>query len=134
MNNIFTIDELAIWITGIIECAKQDVVEQIFWFVPTMRKPFRIVAGWQKMFTDNNYSDLFCCSKSQPEYVMSIKIVENDEQYCPDFDSLNMPINKHFEEVDDTSVPLEWDDNPKAAAEFFMHEWERIMEAHGEDY
>lgn len=132
MNNKFTIDELTVWIAGIIECAKRDESCQVYWFVPTMRKPFSIVAGWQKMFTED-YSYVFCCSKSKPEYVMCIKVVENDEQYCPDFDSLKMPINKHFEEVDDTSVPLEWDDNPKAAAEFFMHEWERIMAAHGEE-
>jgi len=78
------------------------------------------------MFKED-YSDLFCCSKSQPEYVMCVKIVKNDGPYAyTDFEAMNMPTNR-FGEVDDTCIPLEWDDSPEYAAEFFLHEWERIM-------
>ena len=129
MNTKFTIDELSIWIRGIIESAKRDENCQVYWFVPTMRSPFCIIAGWQKL---PNMPEELCCSKSQPEYVMSVKVVENDNQICPDFDSLNMPLDSHSE-VDDTCMPLEWDDNPECAAEFFTHEWERIMKEHGKE-
>ena len=130
MDTKFTKEQLAAWINNLKELAKQDTESLVHWFGPTAGENFSIVGGWQKMF-DKDYSDLFCCSKSQPEYVMCIKIVVNEELWCPDFDSLNMPWNKHFEEVDDTSVPLEWDDSPEAAAEFFEHEWERIMQNYG---
>lgn len=130
MKNKITVESLAVWIAGIKECAKQDTEEQIFWFVPTMDKPFTIVAGWQKLF---DFPEVFCTSKSQPAYVMCIKIAENKEPCIyPDFDSFNMPLDKNGE-VDDTCVPLEWDDSPEAAAEFFLMEWERIMKEHGEE-
>ena len=131
MNTKFTKEQLATWINNLKELAKQDTESLVHWFGPTAGESFSIVGGWQKLF-DKDYSDLFCCSKSQPEYVMCIKIVVNEELWCPDFESLNMPWNEHFEEVDDTSVPLEWDDSPEAAAEFFIHEWERIMRDYGE--
>ena len=117
----FTKEELAIWIAGIKECAKQDTEKQTFCFIPTINSPFSIVAGWKHM----PLPDVFCISKSHPEYVMCVKIVVNDEQHCC-FDSFNMPTDKNGV-VDDTCIPLEWDDAPEAAAEFFMHEWERIM-------
>lgn len=129
MNNKFTIDSLTVWITGIIESAKKDENCQVYWFVPTMRSPFSIVAGWQKL---PNMPEVFCTSKSQPEYVMSIKVIENDNQICPDFDSLLMPTDTHGE-VDDTCMPLEWDDPAELAAQFFFIEWERIMTEHVED-
>ena len=125
MNTNITIENLAVWIRGIKECAKQDVSEQIFWFVPTMNKRFSIIAGWKKMFKED-YSDLFCCSKSQPEQVMCVKIVVNSDICCPDFESMNMPTDS-FGNVDDTCIPLEWDDSPEAAAAFFLCEWERHM-------
>ena len=130
-TNMITKESLAVWIAGIKECAKQDTENQVFWFVPTMSKPFSIIAGWKKMFTED-YSDIFCCSKSQHEYVMCIKIAENADLICPDFDSFNMPIDKSGE-VDNTCIPLEWDDSPDSAAEFFLMEWERIMKEHGEE-
>ena len=133
MNTKFTIENLAAWIDNLKELAKHDTENVIHWFGPTAGENFSIVGGWQKLFPNADMSDIFCCSKSQPEYVMSIKVVVNDELWCHDFDSLNMPWNEHFGEVDDTSVPLEWDDSPEAAAEFFVHEWERIMTEHGEE-
>lgn len=133
MNTKFTVDHLAVWIAGIKEAAKRDTESTIFWFTPTINKPFGIVAGWSKMFDmDMSYSDIFCSSPSQPEYVMFIKVVENQDQLAMDFDSLPMPLDKHGE-VDDTCVPLEWSDDPTYAAQFFLCEWERIMEEHGEE-
>ena len=128
MTTKFTKEQLATWINNLKELAKQDTESLVHWFGPTAGESFSIVGGWQKLFPNADMIDIFCCSKSKPEYVMSIKVVENKGPYAyADFDSLNMPWNEHFEEVDDTSVPLEWDDSPEAAAEFFMHEWERIM-------
>lgn len=131
MNTNTMLKNLVEWIDNLKELAKHDTENVLHWFGPTAGENFSIVGGWQKMF-DKDYSDLFCCSKSQPEYVMCVKIVVNDELWCPDFESLNMPTDC-YGNVDDTCVPLEWDDSPEAAAEFFVHEWERIMTEHGEE-
>ena len=64
---------------------------------------------------------------------MCIKIAENEGPYAyTDFDAMAMPFDK-LGNVDDTCVPLEWDDNPEVAAEFFLHEWERIMNEHSKE-
>jgi hypothetical protein len=132
MNKTFTIEELTVWIAGIKEAAKRDAEEQLFWFVPTMNSKFSIVAGWQQMF-EENLSDIFCCSATDPSYVMCIKIAINDGPYAyVDFDTMLMPLDLETEEVDNTCVPLEWDDSAEDAAFFFMHEWERIMETYEE--
>jgi hypothetical protein len=132
MNTKFTKEQLAVWIAGLKEFAKQDVEKPVFWFVPTMSKPFSIIAGWQKMFTTGDFADLFCCSKSRPGYVMCLKIVETTELVSLDFDNFIIPFDKNHE-VDDLCIPLELDDSPEAAAEFFLSEWERIMEEHGKE-
>ena len=132
MTTKFTKEQLTAWIEDIKEAAKEDTSFSIAWFKDTEDKPFSIVAGWQKMFNED-YSDLFCCSKSHPEYVMCIKIAENEGPYAyTDFDAMAMPFDK-LGNVDDTCVPLEWDDNPEVAAEFFLHEWERIMNEHSKE-
>ena len=83
------------------------------------------------MFDNNDFSDLFCCSKSQPEYVMCVKIAVNEGPYAyTDFEAMNMPTNE-FGEVDDNCIPLELDDSAEAAAQFFLTEWERLMKEHG---
>ena len=130
MNKNFTKEELAVWIAGIKEAAKRDAEEQLFWFVPTMNEKFNIVAGWCQMF-DEDLSDIFCCSATDPGYVMCIKIAINDGPYAyVDFDTMLMPLDSETEEVDNTCIPLEWDDSVDAVAEFFTHEWERIMETY----
>ncbi len=130
MTNTFTKESLAAWINDTKEAAKDDTSFSIAWFHGTTDKPFSIVAGWQKMFTGDDYSDLFCCSKSHPEYVMCVKIAKNEGPYAyTDFDAMYMPTDLDGN-VDDTCITLEWDDNPEAAAEFFLHEWERIMREH----
>ena len=131
MNTKFTKEQLATWINNLKELAKQDTESLVHWFGQTAGESFSIVGDWQKMF-DKDYSDLFCCSKSQPEYVMCIKIVVNEELWCPDFESLNMPTDCYGNE-DDTCIPLEWNDSAEAAAAFFLCEWERIMTEHGEE-
>ena len=126
------IQKLAAWIDDIKEAAKDDYAFSVAWFPETQKEHFSIVAGWQKMF-DKDYSDLFCCSKSEPEYVMCVKIVVNEGPYAyADFDSLNMPTDA-WGNVDDTCIPLEWDDSAEAAATFFLCEWERIMEEYKEE-
>ena len=139
MNKVTIKQQLAIWITGLKEAAKLDMEDThtkrpgatIYWFGPTVNSPFSIVAGWKKMFKED-FSDLFCCSNTYPEYVMCIKVVVNNGPCNTDFDSLPTPMYGE-DELDDTCIPLEWDDSPEAAAEFFLMEWERIMKEHGEE-
>lgn len=133
MTNKITKEGLAAWIETIKEAAKADTESVIHWFGQTADEPFSIIAGWQKYFTNDDFSDVFCISKSHPEYVMCVKIAINDGPYAyTDFEVMNMPLDKTGD-VDDTCVPLEWDDDPEAAAMFFMHEWERIMKEHGKE-
>jgi hypothetical protein len=132
MTTNTTIKNLAAWIDDLKEAAKDDNCFSIAWFKDTENSPFAIIGGWQKMFKED-YSDLFCCSKTEPEYVMCIKIAKNEGPYAyTDFDAMNMPTDK-LGNVDDTCIPLEWDDSSEAAAAFFLCEWERIMTEHGED-
>lgn len=129
--NTNMLKNLTSWVEDIKEAARDDTSFSIAWFQDTEGSPFSIIAGWQKMFKED-YSDTFCCSKSCPEYVMCIKIAINEGSYaCVDFDVMNMPLDE-YGEVDDTCIPLEWDDLPEIAAQFFLMEWERIMEEHGE--
>lgn len=132
MTTKFTKEQLAEWIESLKQFAEGDHELLVSWFKDTKDKPYSIVGGWQKMFKED-YSDLFCCSKAQPEYVMCVKIAENEGPYAyVDFESLNMPTDQ-FGNVDDTCIPLEWDDSAEAAATFFMHEWERLMEEYGKE-
>lgn len=132
MNKI-TIESLAKWIEDIKEAAKDDTSFSIAWFKDTKDKPFSIIAGWQKMFTENDFSDVFCCSKSHPEYVMCIKVAVNEGPYTyVDFEDMAMPVDKNGE-VDDTCIPLEWDDPAEVAAQFFMMEWERLLKEHSKE-
>lgn len=129
MTTKFTIESLAKWIAGIKEAAKNDDTFSVAWFPETSESFFSIVAGWLRM---PNMPEEFCTSKSQPEYTMCVKIAINEEAFYIDFELMTMPINAN-DEVDDTCIPLEWDDSPEAVAEFFMHEWERIMTEHMEE-
>jgi hypothetical protein len=130
MTNKSTIERLTEWIEDIKEAARDDTSFSIAWFPETEDKQFSIIAGWQKI---PGCSNSFCCSKSHPEYVMCVKIAKNeDKTWYLDFDSMNMPTDK-FGNVDDTCVPLEWDDPAEAAAPFFLCEWERIMNEYMED-
>lgn len=131
MNNKIDLEALTKWIEAIKEAAKDDYAFSVDWFKDTEDDKFAIVAGWQKMF-DSDYSDLFCCSSSQPEYVMCIKIAKNEEQLYLDFESMSMPTDSNGN-VDDTCIPLEWDDPAELVAPFFYMEWERIMKEYGEE-
>lgn len=133
MNSKFTKEQLTAWIEDIKEAAKDDVSFSIAWFPHTDDKPFSIVAGWAPLFSNKSeVSDLFCCSKSHPEYVMCIKIAINEGPYVyMDYEFMNMPFDPTTEEVDNTEIMLEWDDPADYAAEFFLHEWERIVKEHG---
>jgi hypothetical protein len=63
---------------------------------------------------------------------MAVKVIENNGPYAYcDFETMDMPIDKSGE-VDDTSITLEWDDDPDAIAGFFMDEWERITKEYME--
>ena len=135
MTNAITKDKLAAWIEDLKEAAKDDTSFSISFYGETASKPFAIIAGWMECFSDNSeVDDLFCCSKSQPKYCMCIKIAKNEGPYAStDYEIMDMPYDPKTGEVDNTEVMLEWNDHADYVAEFFMHEWERIMETYGED-
>jgi hypothetical protein len=136
MNTKFTKAQLAAWIEDIKEAAKDDTSFSIAWFKGTEDEALSIIAGWSECFADNSeVDDLFCCSKSNPRYVMCIKIAENDGPYAyTDYEIMNMSYDRVSGEVENNEIMLEWDDPADYAAEFFMQEWERLMELYGENY
>ena len=132
MNRDIMIKDLTSWIKDTIESAVKDETFDISWFNGTKDAPFSIIAGWERGFSEN-YADLICISKSNPEYAMCIKIVINERPYAyTDFELMNMPCSADGT-VDDTCVALQWEDDPVEAAQFFLGEWERIMKEHGEE-
>jgi hypothetical protein len=128
MNKVFTKEALAGWIQTLKDIAADDEQISVSWFTPTKDYPVSIVGGWMNGFSPRE-ADLFCQSKSHPTYAMCIKIVENNGPYvyC-DFETLDMPVDDR-DEVEDTCIALEWKDAPMRVAEFYMHEWERLMDS-----
>jgi hypothetical protein len=135
MNTKFTIETLAEWIENIKLFAEGDHELSIAWFKETKNSPFAIIAGWQECFSDNSeVDDMFCVSASNPKYCMCIKIAENEGPYAyTDYEIMNMPYDRKSGDVDDVEIMLEWEDDPEELAEFFIHEWERIMKHYGEE-
>lgn len=131
MNTRFTAENLTKWIETIKEAAKNDESFSIAWFKETKNEPLSIIAGWRECFSDRSeVNDLFCISKSHPEYCMCIKIAENNGPYAyTDYEIMNMPYDRVSGEVENTEIMLEWDDPAAYMAEFFMHELERLTDA-----
>jgi hypothetical protein len=124
--------KLADWIHTLTEAAEKDEPFSIAWFGPTKDKPFSIIGGWMEGFSED-YSDLLCISKSNPKYAMCIKIAVNEGPYAyTDFEIMNMPFDPETNEVDDTCIALEYEEDYEAMALFFLNEWERIMKEHQE--
>ncbi len=131
MNKMFTKEQLASWIAGLQEAAKNDEQFLVDWFKRTKESPFSIVGGWMDGFNPKE-ADLFCQSKSNPTYCMCVKICVNEGSYAyADFEMLDMPTDKNGE-VDDNCIALEWKDDPAKVAEFFMIEWEQLMDTSDE--
>ncbi len=131
MNKTFTKEALAGWVKGLMQAAKEDEQFSVSWFIPTKESPLSIVGGWMDGFAPSE-ADLFCQSKSSPTWAMCIKVIVNEEPYAYcDFETLNMPVDDR-EEVEDTCIALEWKDDPMKVAEFYMHEWERLMDLYAE--
>lgn len=127
-----TVGELAAWIEGLKKAAKNDETLSISWFNGTKDCPFAIVGGWTGDFGEY-FADIMCISKSNPKYGMCIKIVVNEGPYAyTDYEIMNMPFDLETGDVDDTEIALEWDDDPESLATWFLSEWERITEEHGE--
>lgn len=126
----FTKEQLAAWLNNLKELAKADTEHVIHWFGQTAGAPLSIVGGWKECFADSSgVDDLFCCSKSHPKYCMCVKIAENDGPYAyTDYEIMDMPYDRESGDVENTEVMLEWNDPVDYAAEFFMHEWERLMD------
>ena len=128
MNTTFTKESLAAWIQELIDVAKADASLPIAYFEGTSNYPICIVGGWHKVFADNTYADAFCMSASRPGNIMSVKITPAG---VVDLSATEQSIGKCIDD-DETCFPLEWDDKPEIAAEFFIHEWERFMKESGE--
>lgn len=130
MNKTFTKEQLTNWIAALQEAAKNDEQFLVDWFRRTKESTFSIVGGWLESGFAEADRDIFCISKSNPKYVMALKIVVNDGPYAYcDFETLNMPMDiNNPDEVDNTLFILEWEDDPATLAEFFCGEWERITE------
>ena len=132
MNKTFTKEQLTSWVAGLQEAAKNDEQFLVDWFKRTKDSPFSIVGGWLGGFAPSE-ADLFCQSKSEPTYCMCIKIVVNEGHYAYcDFETLDMPTSEDGE-VDDNCIALEWKDDPAKVAEFFMIEWEQLMDTMKEE-
>lgn len=130
------VNKLAAFIQSLIDDAENDNAFDVAWFKETENEKFSIVGGWLETGFDPNNQDCFCISKSNPKYAMAVKVVINEGPYAYcDFETLNMPMDiNNPEEVDDTCLILEWDDNPAAIAGFFYGEWERLMATLKEEY
>ena len=124
MNTNITVKALSALLTSLQTAAKEDEQFSVSWFLPTKEAPFSIVGGWMRGFSED-YSDLLCISKSNPEYAMCVKIIKNEGPYAYcDFEVLNMPLDANGE-VNDTCIALEYGDDTEAMAEFFLLELER---------
>jgi hypothetical protein len=136
MNIKFTKEALIEWIENIKEAARNDELFSIAWFKGTEKEPISIIAGWAEWFSDESESDnRFCVSKSNPRYIMCIKIAENEGPYLyTDYEVMNMPYNRETDEVDNTEILLEWDDPADYAAEYFMQEYETITKEYDNVY
>lgn len=133
MNREDMIKDLADWIEGLKEAAKNDEAISISWFKGTKDYPFAIIGGWSEGF-DETLADVMCISKADPCYAMCVKVAINEGPYAyTDFEIMNMPYDEETGDVDDTCIPLEWSDDPEYAAKFFLGEWERIMKEYGEE-
>ena len=132
MNKTFTKEQLTSWIADLQTAAKNDEQFLVDWFKRTKESPFSIVGGWLGGFAPSE-ADLFCQSKSNPTYAMCIKIIVNEGPYAYcDFETLNMPMTEDGE-VDDNCIALEWKDDPMKVAEFYMIEWEQLMDTFKEE-
>lgn len=126
------IKKLTEWIESLKEDAKKDEQISIAWFGETKNDKFSIIGGWMEGFSEA-YSDLLCTSKSNPKYAMCVKIAVNEGPYAyTDFEIMNMPVDPETEEVDDTCIALEYDDDAETLAQFLLTEWERISKEYGD--
>jgi hypothetical protein len=126
-----TIKSLTEWLEALTDAADNDEVFDVAFFEATKDYPLMIIGGWVEGFSEK-YADLCYVSKSEPKYAMCVKIAINDGQLCPDFESLNMPIDKNGE-IDDTCLAIERDDDLGELAVWLLGEWERIMTEYRED-
>ncbi len=127
-----TIRDCAKWIEDLKELARGDSDILISWFRGTKDYPFSIIGGWMGGFSES-YKDLLCLSKTNPKYAMCVKIAVNEGPYAyTDFEMMNMPYDDD-DNVDDTCVALEWEDDAEELATWLLTEWERIMKEYSEE-
>ena len=119
-----TVRSLAEWIDALKEAAANDDAFSVAIFEETEDAPLSIVGGWMKGFCES-WNDIFCISKSEPQYAMCVKIAVNE----PDkhFEELKLPTDTDGE-VEDTCIALELNEDSEGLANFLYGEWERLME------
>jgi hypothetical protein len=125
-NYTEAIKHLADWIDSLREAAKDDTSFSISYFEDTEKFPLSIVGGWQSGYSAA-YNDLLYISKSNPEYAMCVKIAINrGADFGLDFEEADMPIDDE-EEIEDTCIALELEDDSEALAVWLFGEWEALM-------
>lgn len=130
MNKELKIKRLAEFLQSLIECAKKDEILSISWFKDTENERFCIVGGWCGGFSED-YSDVFCISKSSPEYAMSVKIAINEGPYAyTDFEMMSVPLTEDGT-IAGPFVTLEWDEDVESLAAFLLSELEWINKEYG---
>ena len=118
------------WIEYLKEVARDDDSISISLFNDTKDNAVSIVGGWCSGFSED-YSDLLCISKSNPAYAMCVKIAINEGPYAyTDFELMNMPVDPETNEVDDTCIALEYNDDARSLAEFLISELDRIQKTY----
>lgn len=127
------LQKLTEWLKDLKTMADNDEDILISWFGETKNEPICIIGGWSDGFSAD-YADLLHTSESSPTYAMCVKIAINEGECAyTDFDLMNMPIDKETNEVDDTCIALERDDDPAELALFLVSEWDRISKEYKEN-
>lgn len=120
MNKTFTKEALAAWVNVLKEMAKADEQFDKCWFTPTKDSKFGIIAKWEDGY-DPGFADLFCQSRSNPTKALCVEVIEQTTKRF---------LTAVETEVEHACVVLEWEDDPDQVAEFFMIEWEQLMDAY----
>lgn len=122
------------WIKSVHELGMSDEPISIAYFRDTMDEQFIIIAGWSDGY-DEDTSDGYLHSASEPTWCMNIKIAINEEYnsnitvLCPEFDMMNMPWFADTGDVYDSDVLLHVEENFEEIADWLIKDYEAINEA-----
>lgn len=118
----FNKQKLVEYLWSLYHGAEADEQFSISWFSPTRDESFAIIGGWQGYFdADTVGEDGYMFSKSEPSYVMCVKIAVNEGPYAyTDYEIMNMPIlcDLGDEDVYDTELIFHRDMTDKDMEEY----------------